>query len=54
MTEAELQTTIDTLDMNGNNYIDYTEFLAASMGKKVFLREENLRQAFKYFDKVSS
>jgi len=39
--------------MNGNGYIDYTEFLAASLHQTIFLKEENLRQAFSYFDRVS-
>ena len=46
-----MESTINTLDMNGNNYIDYTEFLAASMDQKIFMKEENLRHAFSYFDK---
>jgi len=53
ITEQELDNTVDSLDMNGNGYIDYTEFLAASMNQEVFLKEENVRQAFSYFDKVS-
>jgi len=43
MTEEEVKQTIETLDMNGNGYIDYTEFLAASLDQKIFLKEENLR-----------
>jgi len=50
--DEELHGMIETLDMNTNGYIDYTEFLAASMDQTVFLKEENLRQAFKYFDRV--
>ena len=52
VTAEEMEQTINTLDMNGNNYIDYTEFLAASMDQKIFMKEENLRHAFGYFDKV--
>lgn len=43
MTDQEVQQTIQTLDLNGNGYIDYTEFLAASLDQKIFLKEENLR-----------
>ena len=41
------------LDTNNNRYIDYTEFLAGCMQSKLYLQEDNLRNAFEYFDKVS-
>ena len=36
-------------DSNGN--IDYTEFIAGWMQSYVYLKENNLKQAFQYFDR---
>ena len=44
---------MNTLDTNKNGYIDYTEFLAGCMKSKIYLKDEHLRRAFEYFDKVS-
>ncbi len=41
-----------TLDTNNNGQVDYTEFLAGAMRSSVYLKEDNLRAAFEYFDKV--
>lgn len=43
---------MDKLDTNNNGYIDYTEFLAGCMKSKIYLKEDYLRAAFSYFDKV--
>ena len=40
------------LDLNENGSIDYTEFLAGCMRSKIYLKEDHLRTAFEYFDKV--
>lgn len=40
------------IDMNHNGSIDYTEFLASCMRSKIYLKEDLLRAAFEYFDKV--
>ena len=40
------------LDTNNNGYIDYTEFLAGCMKSKIYLKEDHLKNAFSYFDKV--
>ena len=40
------------MDTNHNGYIDYTEFLAGCMKSKIYLKEDYLRAAFSYFDKV--
>lgn len=40
------------IDMNHNGSIDYTEFLASCMRSKIYLKEDLLRTAFEYFDKV--
>ena len=42
------------LDTNNNGYIDYTEFIAGCMKSKIYLKEDHLRIAFSYFDKVSA
>jgi calcium-dependent protein kinase len=48
---VELMKAADT-DQSGT--INYTEFLAATMDAQIFMREENLRQAFMMFDKDGS
>ena len=53
ITEREAQELIDSIDNNLNTKIDYTEFLAGCMKSKIYLKEENLKIAFSYFDKVS-
>lgn len=47
----ELFTSIDT-DKSG--VINYTEFLASTIDKKIYLKEEKLYEAFKTFDKDGS
>ena len=42
------------LDMNGNGYIEYEEFVRAAVNKNIFLKEEILEFAFKFFDKDNS
>lgn len=41
-------------DTDNSGTINYTEFLAATMDAQIFMREENLRQAFMMFDKDGS
>ena len=38
------------VDINKNNYIYYSEFITAALDKKVYLNEDKLWAAFKYFD----
>ncbi len=45
---------LNTLDINRNGFIDYTEFLAGCMKSKIYLKDEHLRRAFEYFDKDKS
>ena len=42
------------LDTNQNGFIDYTEFLAGCMKSKIYLKEDHLKAAFGYFDKVTT
>ena len=41
---------IRELDQNGNNYIDYTEFLSAAASRHKLLSKENLEFVFKRMD----
>lgn len=43
---------MNSLDTNFNGFIDYTEFLAGCLKSKIYLKEEYLKEAFAYFDKV--
>ena len=38
-------------DTDGSGEIDYTEFLAATIDERIYLREDYLRNAFNMFDK---
>lgn len=43
-----------SIDTDSSGVINYTEFLAATIDKKVYLKEERLYEAFKAFDTDSS
>jgi calcium-dependent protein kinase len=42
------------MDTNSSGSIDYTEFIAGCMQSYVYLKENNLKNAFEYFDKDGS
>jgi len=46
----EVQSILKALDEDKNGKIDYEEFLAASIDRHIYLREELLETAFHYFD----
>ena len=48
--ENEISSYFNSIDTDKNGKIDYTEFLAATIEKKVFLKEERLYEAFSAFD----
>ncbi|CAM9168321.1 unnamed protein product [Discosporangium mesarthrocarpum] len=48
--QAEVLELLQEVDMDGNHRLDYNEFLAATLEKVVFLRDENLLKAFNHFD----
>jgi len=50
ITDEELCELFKSIDVDKNGKIDYTEFLAASMQKKMYLKEERLYEAFCNFD----
>ena len=41
---------LKSIDTDGSGQIDYTEFLAATMEKSIYMKEEKLFMAFKMFD----
>ena len=46
----EVLKTFESIDTDQSGKIDYTEFLAVTMEKNVYLKEEKLYAAFKLFD----
>uniref|UniRef100_A0A7S2QUB8 Calcium-dependent protein kinase n=1 Tax=Chlamydomonas chlamydogama TaxID=225041 RepID=A0A7S2QUB8_9CHLO len=50
----EVAKIVDQIDVNGNQKIDYEEFLAATIHLNKLNREEVMVEAFKYFDKDNS
>ena len=50
ISKKEILDIFDNLDRDHNNYIGYEEFIRAAIDKKIFLSEDVLRFAFKYFD----
>eukprot|EP00607_Mallomonas_marina_P009108 CAMPEP_0182422596 /NCGR_PEP_ID=MMETSP1167-20130531/8317_1 /TAXON_ID=2988 /ORGANISM="Mallomonas Sp, Strain CCMP3275" /LENGTH=532 /DNA_ID=CAMNT_0024600777 /DNA_START=211 /DNA_END=1809 /DNA_ORIENTATION=- len=46
----EMQQIMTGIDIDHNNKIDYKEFLAATMDSNYFIREENIKRAFDFFD----
>lgn len=49
--KADLIKLLSSADTAKTGQIEYTEFLAATMDHKVFLRDDYLYSAFKMFDK---
>jgi len=47
----DLQAILEEVDSDGSGVIDYTEFLAASLDKQVYIAEDVCWQAFRIFDK---
>lgn len=43
-----------SIDTDGSGVINYTEFLAATIDKKVYMKEERLYEAFRAFDRDNS
>jgi calcium-dependent protein kinase len=41
---------ISQIDVDGSGFIDYTEFIAATINKQKILSKEKLEMAFKAFD----
>jgi len=47
----DLKAIMDDIDADGSGEIDYTEFLAATLDKKVYMQEDVCWNAFKNFDR---
>merc|ERR1719215_2103793 len=47
----DLQQIMQEVDSDGSGVIDYTEFLAATLDKKVYMAEDVCWQAFRIFDR---
>ena len=48
----EVEIIMKNVDVDRNGYIEYSEFLLASINKKELLSKENLKKAFQLFDRV--
>lgn len=49
--EEALEKLFDSVDIDGSGFIDYSEFIMATMNEKKNISEEKLMSAFKIFDK---
>ena len=54
LSDEELEDIFSRVDMDGNGFINYWEFLAATMNSSTMLCNENLKVAFEMFDKNKS
>ncbi|XP_022769240.1 calcium-dependent protein kinase 29 isoform X1 [Durio zibethinus] len=54
LTETEIKQLMDAADVDKSGSIDYIEFVTATMHRHRLESEENIKQAFKFFDKDSS
>ncbi|WCJ35056.1 Calcium-dependent protein kinase [Euphorbia peplus] len=54
LTESEIKQLMDAADVDKDGTIDYVEFITATMHRHKLDREENLYEAFQYFDKDNS
>ena len=52
MEKDDILKMFDAVDIDGSGFIDYSEFVIASMNEKQLLTDEKLLSAFKMFDKV--
>ena len=50
----EVDRIMEIIDVDGNGFIEYEEFLRASLDKKKILTTENVRAVFRTFDKDDS
>jgi len=48
---ADLQAILEDVDADGSGVIDYTEFLAATLDKKLYMQEQACWSAFRVFDR---
>ncbi len=50
--EMQIKNIFHSLDLDNNGKIYYSEFLAATVTNVTYLKEENLREALSFIDKV--
>lgn len=50
MTEEEVTHMFNTIDIDNNNAIDYSEWVNATISRQKVLTESNLKHAFELFD----
>merc|ERR1712187_1085358 len=50
ITPEDLRAIVDGLDSDGSGYIDYSEFLAATLDRRSLITEDVCRVAFRIFD----
>ena len=48
--QDEIKKAFISVDIDHNNAIDYTEFLAANLDESIYLKEEKMKEAFRQFD----
>ena len=51
LTDVDIEELVDSMDVDGNDLIDYHEFVMGIMEDKQLLTEAKLRAAFDYFDR---
>lgn len=54
LNDEDVEQLFDSVDIDKSGYIDYSEFVVASMNEKTILTNEKLLAAFKMFDKDNS
>lgn len=51
MSDEEVETMFNAVDSDKSGFIDYTEFIVATVNQEDFMSNEFLQAAFKMFDK---
>ena len=54
MDKIEIEKMFESVDIDRSGFIDYSEFVVASMNEKNLLTNDKLQQAFRMFDKDNS
>ena len=54
ITCSDVEEIFKSIDTDNSGVINYTEFIAASLDKRIYLQEEKLKDAFKLFDSDGS
>lgn len=52
--EEQINKMFKAVDLDGSGYLDYSEFVVATMNEKNLFSEKKLKAAFKMFDKDNS